>query len=219
MLEPSVKLYIYEGVCLKEYRNLSGCEDMVHHPDWEEKIQTESAGYLLGYKMLSYVPAIILSLFAGAWCDHVGRKIPIVMPCFGTILAVLLYMVSMVCGINTMLPLVLTGSAIRGMFGKSAVITMALHSYMSDVTSREERTQKLGQLLAMNYFGYFAGSLLAGALLGYTTYDVIFCVVVIIMALAVTIGLLLLRESLPQAVIIDSDAPLKEKVKYFALNK
>ena len=157
---------------------------------------------------------MILSLFAGAWCDHVGRKIPVVLPCFGTILAVLLYMLSMVCGPDAMLPLVLVGASIRGIFGKSAVITMALHSYVSDVTSKEDRTQKLGQLLAMNYFGYFAGSLLAGALLGYTTYDVIFCVVVLIMALAVVVGLLLMKESLPQASIIDStDASLKEKAR------
>ena len=55
MLEPSMRLYIFEGVCLKEYHNFSGCEDLGNHPDWEQKIQTASAGYLLGYKVLIYL--------------------------------------------------------------------------------------------------------------------------------------------------------------------
>ena len=33
--------------------------------------------------------------------------------------------------------LILTGAAVRGLFGKSAVITMALHSYISDTTTKE----------------------------------------------------------------------------------
>ena len=199
MLEPSIRLFVYRGVCAETFVNDTTCYHLKHYPDQESYVQSLSANYIMYYKILLNLPAILYGLFCGAWSDRIGRKLPIMLPCLGNVLAVLFYMVAAISDMPS-LPFVLTGAAIKGGFGKSAVITMAVHSYISDTSSKESRTKRLGRLLAMNYFGYFAGSLLAGAILDIVTFDVIFCIVVFINAFALLITLLFLKESIPEQV-------------------
>jgi hypothetical protein len=47
------------------------------------------------------------------------------------------------------LPIFLIGSVVHGCFGKTAMITMAANSYVTDITDAEKRTKKLGFLAAM----------------------------------------------------------------------
>ena len=199
MLDPSVRLYIYRSICLQEYSNSpSSCQTTLYEEDHEEHIQAVSANYIMAYKILLNCPVIILGLFCGAWSDHVGRKLPVVMACTGSIFAVLLFMTSIIKEVPT-IPLVLAGSALRGMFGKSAVVTMAMHSYITDHSTKEERTRRLGMLLGMNFLGYFVGSLLTGLLLEWTTFDVIFCIVIVMYACCVLIALVCMREVMSES--------------------
>jgi PCFT/HCP family folate transporter-like MFS transporter 1/3 len=143
---------------------------------------------------------------------------------FGTIVAVLFYMVSVLSNDpRTFMPFIFIGATIRGAFGKSAITTMALHSYVTDTTSKEQRTSKLGRLLAMNFFGFFTGSLLAGALLDVSSFDVVFCTVVFVNSLCVIITVLFMKESVPGVTTIlpktpeveqAPDMPPKKKAKH-----
>jgi len=45
------------------------------------------------------------------------------------------------------------------------VMTMAVHSYVSDHSARDRRTQRLSNLVAMSHFGYLVGSVTAGLML------------------------------------------------------
>ena len=200
MLDPSVRLYIYQSVCENEYPLGLSCYTLHSFPEREDHIQQLSATYTMAYKILLNTPVIVLALFCGAWSDRIGRKLPVILACTGTIFAVLLFMVSMMANAPR-LPLVLCGAAVRGLFGKSAIVTMALHSYISDISSKEERTRRIGMLLAMNFFGFFVGSLLTGALLQVSTFDVIFCAVVAINACCVIIVMTFMRESLPELTV------------------
>jgi len=202
MLEPTVRLFIYEAVCLNEfpphghhnwlYRRHHGdlatasgghdstCAHLHHHPDRELIVQHVAAHYMMYYKLLLNFPAMLLVLFCGAWSDRAGRKLPIILTCFGTTTAVVLYMLSIYVGgllgggnghglvghgTVPFLPLLLIGAAVRGSFGRSAVMTMAVHSYVSDHSARDRRTQKLSNLVAMSHFGYLVGSVSAGLML------------------------------------------------------
>ncbi len=207
MLDPSVRLYIYQGVCFREFHNDTTCYRLKEFPDREDQIQNSSANYIMYYKLLLNCPAILLGLFCGAWSDKIGRKLPVMMTSFGTILAVMCYMLSMVMEeYGPYLPFVLVGAAIRGAFGKSAVMTMALHSYISDTSTPTDRTQRLGRLLGMNFFGYFVGSLTAGALLSVSSFDVIFCVVVFVNSLCVLVAVVFMKESVYKPPLDDDDA-------------
>ena len=189
---------------------MSICNTLQDNPDVEDAIQQDSAKYIMAYKILLNLPAVILGLFCGAWSDRIGRKMPVMLPCVGTIFATLLYMSSMISRSDMVLSLVLAGAALRGAFGKSAVVTMALHSYISDISSRNNRTERLGRLLSMNFFGYFVGSLITGALLENYGFDIIFCIVVFINAGCVLVTVFFMQESLPTPDITPATSPGSE---------
>ena len=185
ILEPTLRLYIFF------------LATQLHSGD--EAVQTNAAVYLTMYKFAVNLPAILLGLFCGAWSDKVGRKLPVMLCCLGTILACLFYMASMMTSAWVGLWLVMAGALLRGSFGKSAVITMALHSYIADVTSLKQRTQGLGRLLAMNYFGYCIGSVVAGLLLenAIFKYSGSYSVAILLSTCCVFIAMLCMAESLP----------------------
>ena len=69
----------------------------------------------------------------------------------------------------------LISAFIRGITGKSATISMALHSHVADHTSTDLRTQRFGRLLAMNFFGYTIGCLISGGVVQLTgSYGAVF---------------------------------------------
>jgi len=196
MLDPVVRLYIYHTTCHELYGNET-CRKLDENQDIELIIQSTVANYIMGYKVLLNLPAILLGLFCGSWSDKVGRKLPVMLPCVGTIIAVILFLTSMIPGVPTIL-FVLLGGAVRGAFGKSAVITMALHSYVSDTSCKDDRTQRLAGLLAMNFFGYFVGSLVTGTMMEVVGFHIVFGLVAVLNCLCFFIALSCMKPSLPK---------------------
>jgi len=213
MLEPSIRLYLYQGVCMSMYSNDSTCYNLTLLPDHEDNVQRAAANYMIAYKVLMNFPAIVLGFFCGAWSDIVGRKVPVLLTLGATILAVIMCLLSMTSGVDQApyIPLVLLGAAIRGGFGKSAVITMALYSYTCDRSPKEKRTQKIGKLLSMNYFGYFIGSLSAGALLEVYGFGTIFSSVFVLNVVCIVLVLMFMegkQEPLPPPIGEEDRAPV-----------
>ena len=100
LLEPSVRLYITEAVCrqMLAFHNASWtrCAHLSEYPDQEDNVQSTAANYLMYYKLIINLPALLLLLFCGAWSDHVGRKLPVILSSFGTVIAVIFFMISRV---------------------------------------------------------------------------------------------------------------------------
>ena len=166
MLEPTIRLYIYESSCIEQLGdNSSSCSHLSRFASYETTVQVDAARNLLLYRILLNAPAIALILFYGDWSDKVGRKLPVMVACLGTIVALMFYILSEAAGVRYVLPYILIGAAVRGVTGKSAVVNMALYSYVADVSQTDERTHRLGRLLAMNFFGYFVGLIGAATLL------------------------------------------------------
>ena len=133
--------------------------------DVERQVQSQSSTHLIVYKLLMDAPFILFtSLFCGAWSDRVGRKLPIVVACVGAVVAVIVFLFSTFRGAPSIM-LIMIGALIRGCFGKSAVVTMSLQSYISDISTDVEKTQRMSRLLAMSFLGYFVGSTIAGLIL------------------------------------------------------
>lgn len=176
MLDAAIRPYIIRAVCEDITRDaprltvldnvtmttMQPCHYLKELPDLEQSVQERSAIFLMVYRILVNVPAVFLGLFCGAWSDRTGRKLPMMLPSLGSILAVVLYLLGLVVTQHTLL-IIMAGALVQGLMGKSSVITMAVNSYVTDTTFREDRTRKLGKLLAMNFFGLFFGSLMAGA--------------------------------------------------------
>lgn len=102
------------------------------------------------YRILLNVPAIVLSMFCGSYSDKYGRKPIILFPCFGSMLAVILYGTSNLVSAYR-IPLIIGGAAMQGICGKSSMITMAINSLVFDLSDEKNRTRHFGLLLAMNF--------------------------------------------------------------------
>ena len=133
------------------------------------------------------------------YSDKFGRKLPMVLSSIGSLLGVLVYMVSiLILNIELRLPLILIGSALNGIAGKSSVFNMAINSYISDKTQSETRTKTLGKVLTMGFFGYCAGSLLAGLLQDVANTLITYCVVLALNAGILILTIFFLKESVKQ---------------------
>ncbi|KAL4223972.1 hypothetical protein ACF0H5_017431 [Mactra antiquata] len=173
---------------------LDMCRNLEHTPDLEDDVQKEATNYIIYHKCISNFPALILGLFCGAWSDKYGRKLPMVLPSIGTTFAVLLYMAANISP-ESSVAFFLSGSLIHGCFGKTSMISMAVHSYVVDITTPGERTNKLGLLAAMQFIGMFVGSLIAGLLLDNTDILTTYCTASFLNAIVVTLALSTVKET------------------------
>jgi len=195
LLEPTLRMYIYDGVCMNHFPDDDICSNLHLLPDKELIVQNSASRYMMYYKLLLNFPAMVMVLFCGAWSDKGGRKLPVMLTCFGTCVSVIVYMLSdSLYTYVTYLPLVLVGAAIRGIFGRSAVMTMAVHSYVADYSEPERRTSKLSSLVATSHFGYLFGSLTAGVCLEKFGFTAVFLTVIIIQTFVVIIACACMRD-------------------------
>ena len=204
MLEPSVRLYLYEGVCLSILKSANGtdqCTTQEIAQDFENVqiyVQDEASKYLVIYKILMNAPALFLGFFCGSWSDIIGRRIPVLLALIATSTAVFLYAMSTWIEIEgaPAIPLVLFGALIRGGVGRSAVITMALYSLVCDHSNQQNRTKKIGRLLSMSYFGYFLGSLIVAKLLEFYGFSFIFLFVFIVDLFSIFIAVYFMEKDM-----------------------
>lgn len=212
LLQPTVRLFIVETVCesIATPRNRSLCH---HGPSpttvavaaaaatsrlsnsLENASQAAAANYLLFYRIALNLPAIFLSLCCGAWSDRVGRRLPIILPSLGAAIAA--FILSFVLRPDWLPPLVvvMVGALVYGMFGKSAVVTMAANSYLTDVSDEEKRTRLLGSLLGVNFLGIFVGSLLVALSQSFPSIGPALATVSILNGIVIALVVFYIRES------------------------
>ena len=195
MLDAVLRPNIPQLVCFNMFPDrLDMCRNMESRPDLEDDVQKQATTYIIYHKCLSNFPALVLGLFCGAWSDRYGRKLPMVLPSIGTTFAILLYMASNISP-RSSVAFFLSGSCIQGCFGKTSLISMAVHSYVADVTNPRSRTNKLGLLASMQFFGMFMGSLIAGLLLDNTDVLTTYCTASFMHALVVVLALWIVKET------------------------
>lgn len=73
MIEPSVKVHIYEALCV--IGNYTDCSSLVNSVELEDQIQKSAANSLVYMKLMRSVPALLIITFCGAWSDNIGRKV------------------------------------------------------------------------------------------------------------------------------------------------
>ena len=195
MLDAVLRPNIPQIVCFNMFPNtIDRCYMLEKFPDIEDGVQKQATSYIVYYKVLSNLPALVLGLFCGAWSDRYGRKLPMVLPSIGTTFAILLYMSANILP-ESSTAFFLCGSLIQGCFGKTSMISMAVHSYTVDITDSERRTRKLGILAAMQFLGMFLGSLISGLLLDNTDVLTTYCCASFMHAIVVIVALVAVWET------------------------
>ena len=194
MLDAVLRPNIPQIVCFNMFPDrLAMCRNLESTPNLAD-VQKQATNYIIYHKVLTNVPALILGLFCGAWSDKYGRILPMVLPSIGTTFAVLLYMAANTYP-HSSVTFFLSGSFIHGCFGKNSMISMAVHSYVVDITTLNERTNKLGLLKSMQFLGMFLGYLIAGLLLDNTDVLTTYCTASALNAFVVISALTIVKET------------------------
>ena len=186
ILEPSVVMYMYQAACLQEYQNNTVCDNLQFYRTEENHVQDIFSYYMVWYRLAWSIPILMVMPCCGACIDNIGRKVAIVVPSFGFILRVMCYL-SSTFNDSILLPMVICGNLLRGLFGGMAVVNIAMQSYVTEVACDAMRTMRLGILQAVSSFGSVIGSTLTGVLLKEYGFKTI-CFVVIALDLSCILG-------------------------------
>jgi len=195
LLDAILRPNVPQITCFSMYpTRIEDCKNIENNVDIEDEVQKQATTYMIFHKLLANLPALALGMFCGAWSDRYGRKLPMVMPSLGTTFAVLFYMAANMA-YDGSIAYFLVGSVIHGCFGKTAMVNMAVNSYVVDITAMDKRTKKLGTLAAMQFIGMFIGSLFGGLMIDCTSVLTSYCCVSFMNALVVVLALVILRET------------------------
>ena len=186
-----INIFIYTTVCDTLYPDNN---ELCAEPDNQHNITHLAAFYILFQKISLNVPSFILSPFFGKWTDHIGRKIPSLLPIAGNMMGILVYILA-----STLLPryallLILIGSVVRGLSGKSQFVVTALQSYVVDICPRDKLTSGLGTFIATSMWGFSVGLVAMGLLLDWTSFPIIFCSLIVVMTVCIILILVFIHD-------------------------
>ena len=193
MLQQLLRMYINYVSCMDLRLGTDFCETL--HGDQDALHQVQDRAVMLNtcHRILQHLPALVIIPFIGAWSDQVGRKVPTILACLGSTLATFFYIISTIPEAPTLL-LFAIGSTMRGIFCPSPLMKMAMHSYVSDGTYKEDRTSRMSTLLTMTMLGLLCGSLSAGVATEMFSFSSSFAIVMGIITLYAASTLLLMRD-------------------------
>ncbi|KAL8573316.1 hypothetical protein ACOMHN_032778 [Nucella lapillus] len=186
LVDITLKPFIVRSTCLSHFVDNAICDELSKHPEAEDLVQKRAALFLMINQFLVYGPAVLQGIVCGEWSDRNGRKLPMMTPSLGIILAAFFYVISPFFPVHSMC-VILVGSMFQGFFGKTAVFTMALYSYVSETTLEKRRTAKFTSLLAFKYLGCFIGALSSGLIIQATDIPCAFSSGVIVHSICVIV--------------------------------
>ncbi|VDN16592.1 unnamed protein product [Dibothriocephalus latus] len=223
LLQTSVRLQVYHLVCkwltnstIREYL----CSPMANYKGWtnisdtpaailglvelDNRIQRTSVPYIVTYRVLLNLPAMVTCLVLGTLSDTHGRKTTFLAPIVGGALACCLFGVSLIRALPPVpdgVSCLLIGALVYGLAGKSNSFGMGANSYITDCSNEEKRTVYISHLMGANFIGLCIGSGLLSLFLFFTDFGWILLFVCLTNLVIFTLILVFIQES----VIIQPD--------------
>ncbi|XP_045126852.1 proton-coupled folate transporter-like [Portunus trituberculatus] len=149
------------------------CDNLTHHRHVKEAMTKEVSVFAMYNGIIMAVIPLFFILFIGAWSDKYGRKVPLVLSTIGHSLYALGYLVvSMVDAwpVEYLLFVALLDS----LGGGTVSFLTAANSYISDVTSEETRTSRVGLANSIWFLGGPIGTLMGTYIYKAGGYPVLF---------------------------------------------
>ncbi len=175
------------------YRNETICTNLKLYPDKEDHTQGMSSHIIAWHRFFFDCPTLLVLPFCGAWIDQIGRKFAVIVPCLGTILAIVCYLLSMINS-ATFLPFLLLGSFLKSISGGTPLIVTGVLSYVAEISSEASRTSRVGITFSMNLFGNVIGYAFLGVLFTLSGFKTVFCVVMILACFCLLGGVFLFQD-------------------------
>lgn len=163
LLKTSTRLHILHLSCLHVTHNLEYCRHELNETaisDADYLIQSAAAPYLIGCTALMNGPTIISTLILGSLSDRHGRKKVLLIALVGQILACASFSFSYIPGVGYMpggTLCLLIGVLIYGICGKSTVFMMGASGYITDCSTKQQRTRLLSRLVGVGFIGNCIG--------------------------------------------------------------
>ncbi|RVE46608.1 hypothetical protein evm_008741 [Chilo suppressalis] len=160
---------ICEALKLRETEN---------YTNYEKDVQTLIAGVQAWKNMIQTAIPVLLILFVGAWSDKTGRrKACILMPIVGEFLTCIGFIVNTYYFYELPVEVAaLTESIFPAITGGWFTNFIGVFSYISDITTKEDRTHRVGIVNLCMTLGYPIGSALSGILLRWIGYYGVFLI-------------------------------------------
>ncbi|VDO48534.1 unnamed protein product [Schistosoma margrebowiei] len=161
-------------------------------------IQKLSGWYLLIYRLLTNIPSILICFIYGLLLNKIKQNYIMIIPCIGCILTCILLIINLLLNFkfnkNSIIFILISG-IIYGLFGKSNAINLCVYSYITENSQKNKRTNIIGRLLGINFFGLAIGTLLLGIFYRFLSYFEMIIFVMIGNLLIIIILLFLIKNS------------------------
>ena len=163
---------------------------------------------------LMTAPAILFSLFAGAYSDRHGRKLLLAAPFLGNIISFLSMFINLFWWSELPAQFLLF-SGLAGLSGGYVCFNIGVYSYTADVSSRERRTMRMSLLNGIFSLGFVIGIQVGSRV---SSYLIIFLVSTMLGCLGLLYTLIIIKE-VPRTVNTKSEqsafglSPVKESFR------
>ncbi|XP_035697899.1 solute carrier family 46 member 3-like [Branchiostoma floridae] len=161
---PVLQQVVWVKSCLSMF-NQTFCDGLEKSDNVElqDAVQSQASIWILANVIALTIPSIIVTVFVGPWSDRVGRKVAMILPALGGCL-MSVNIVFQSWWIDLPWYLLLIGPFISGFCGGFATVLLSVFSYLADVTTKEERTKRMGIVDATNTLGCTVGLLISGVM-------------------------------------------------------
>ncbi|VVC97198.1 unnamed protein product [Leptidea sinapis] len=162
----------------------------------EEEVQTVMAGIQAWKNVIQTVIPVLIILFVGAWSDKTGRrKACILMPIFGEMMSCIGFIVNTYFFYELPAEVAaLTECIFPAFTGGWYTNYIGIFSYISDITTVEDRTYRVGIVNLCSSLGYPIGSALSGIMLKWFGYYGVFSVSAALYLFSILYGYFCLRD-------------------------
>lgn len=167
---------LYYKTCYVRYADHNVCSNLTG--DVLTYTQTEGSHWMIYCNIALYLPSILVACYVGSWSDRHGRKTPMLIAVFSTLLGYLMYMFSAHYEDSSAAYLV-AANFVVGMGGGAMGLLASVMSYVADITFVETRTTRVSILESMTFLGMAVGPVLSGYIMvgSSRVYVFLFCLV------------------------------------------
>ena len=130
---------------------------------YREEIQKQASVFTIYQMVALALPALVLTLFLGAYSDKVGRKYALAPPLLAQCFSIAISLTTVI--LNLPVYLLILASFLEGCGGAAQTFHLGVLSYVADVSKPEERSFRITLIEMIMFFSTIFGLLSVGYIL------------------------------------------------------